>query len=330
MFKVLSRIAIMASGFIMLFISVSLAVAWVQPGDVVSLASRRLVDVRTQVTFEMPVPSTTHVFSSWSSDGQSLALVGRQTDDNHIYLLDVATGDIRNLTERIIFHWVAYPIWSPDGTAIAFMGAIDDVPYLYIAEPESDSLYKVSERPLYVLGGYLSWSPDSQQVAFVSVEDNVPVVCITSREADRDVHCPIAGEHPSWSPDGTHIAYKYGGIHMYNLQTGEVQELTTDGDAPTWSPDGAYIAFMRRASVIGVEMWEQQLHIMDANGGNQRIVARPLTHEWSIPTWSSDSRRLFTVQSDRKTLQITDIYTETTRTIQFAEQVTFPVTRPQG
>jgi Tol biopolymer transport system component len=82
---------------------------------------------------------------------------------------------------------------------------------------------------------------------------------------------------PSWSPDGTKIAFmsRIGGndfeICVMNADgTGDILQLTDNSvfdGGPSWSPDGTQIAFVRPVSGQG-----QQMFIMNADGTDQTQV----------------------------------------------------------
>jgi tetratricopeptide (TPR) repeat protein len=114
------------------------------------------------------------------------------------------------------------------------------------------------------------------------------------------------GFHPTWSPDGTELAYSGGilgftGIEIVNLESGKTRILTVPGFDPAWSPNGRYIAFTRyRQTLLLTELTaervakqpsygEREVWIIKSDGTEEpRLLARGYG-----PCWSSDSKRVF-------------------------------------
>lgn len=109
----------------------------------------------------------------------------------------------------------------------------------------------------------------------------------------------IGNDSPSWSPDGSLIAYT-----SFRHGLGEIYVVRADGrgerrltrhaahdDHAAWSPDGRRIAF------VSSRNGNPELYVMNADGSGQRRVTASPGREY-YPTWSPDGTRL-AFQSDR-------------------------------
>jgi len=104
---------------------------------------------------------------------------------------------------------------------------------------------------------------------------------------------PAADKEPTWSPDGTRIAFTSDrdgphGIHVMNAD-GTNQHRLTDWPGldtePAWSPDGTKIAFSSERD------GKAEIYVMRADGSN--ITRITTNNTWDgQPDWSPDGSRL--------------------------------------
>jgi len=124
--------------------------------------------------------------------------------------------------------------------------------------------------------------------------------------AQRARRVVAEGFHPSFSPDGTALAYSRGvlgasGIEILHLETGKTRLLTVPGKDPSWSPDGLHILYVRDRQFLSMQdltlldegrhqPWEQEeIWMIRADGTERpRFLAKG---GW--PNWSGDSKRIY-------------------------------------
>lgn len=225
---------------------------------------------------------------SWSPDRQQIAL-DRQGDDYdvniHIINLD-GTGEQVVQTESL---QVWTPSWSPDGTRVATRTIIiytapggevffsNDVIQIH----EVDTGNTVDFSTFYSLDP--AWSPDGGRIAYASNQyapfddrytysDPTPDIFVQTVDGSGDpVRLTTEGARsPSWSPDGTQIAYHSGGTIYVMDDDGSNKTPLTSGVRPTWSLDGSRIAFRR----------DDHIWVMDADGSNETEL-----REGGNPAW---------------------------------------------
>lgn len=149
--------------------------------------------------------------------------------------------------------------------------------------PPSASEVSEPVRP----GGSIALDSLSGRIAF----DNYDEVWTIEADGTNLQQLTSAPGHqfdPSWSPDGTRIAYRSDDgvtseIWLMNAD-GSDQRKLTDGFSPAWSPDGSLIAFAGPKGTTGI------ITLIRSDGTGLRTL--PDTEGGEYPSWSPDGTQI--------------------------------------
>lgn len=172
------------------------------------------------------------------------------------------------------------PVWSPDGHTIAFFSDRGGNPDIFVMNADGSHVEQLTRDAFASL--YFSKSPE-----------------------DRN---------PSWSPDGSQIAFESGrdnqmltyinhDIYVMAADGSNVKRLTDDGadeGGPSWSPNGESIAYVKMEyfsdqDVIENPTWD--IYVMNVDGTDQIQLTKDSASEIE-PAWSPDGSKIAFI-SDR-------------------------------
>jgi len=152
-----------------------------------------------------------------------------------------------------------------------------------------------------------AFSPDGELIAFRSSRDGGGIF-VMGRTGEAARRVTRVGFNPSWSPDGTQLAFTTENIALFpqnpygrsgelwtvTVNTGETRRLLDeDATLPSWSPHNHRIAFTRRLS----NRAQGGVWTIPVKGGTATPAIRDPARDWN-PVWSPDGKYLYFV-SDR-------------------------------
>ena len=145
------------------------------------------------------------------------------------------------------------------------------------------------------LGSNPAWGPGYTKIAF-NYTSGIPGQDIWTMNADGTGAMPITTNgsniFPSWSPDGTKIAFvswRTGSNQIFTMNAdGTNQQQLTNvavNTFPSWSPDGSKITFGSNRT------GNDEVFVMNADGSNvQQLTNSPAVDAGAV--WSPDGKRI--------------------------------------
>ncbi|HEX2620815.1 MAG TPA: DUF6531 domain-containing protein, partial [Phototrophicaceae bacterium] len=146
----------------------------------------------------------------WSPDGRKIAFISNRAGGKKLFVLDVETQTITQLTFDIGLQ-PEHPVWSPDQSWLGFSSGGN----IYLVHADSTP----GDPLLLTTGKIFDWST-SNQILYENYTDNT-LATLDVQTGSVDTF-PVSAQYAAWSPDEAYIAYYGGDASVAGTPTPEV------------------------------------------------------------------------------------------------------------
>jgi hypothetical protein len=204
----------------------------------------------------------------WSPDGSEIAFVAKAGERDALHFIDTEERKVVR-SFRFELDGAFTPAWSPDGERIVFVGTRHGASDLYMTDRNGAEPRKLTDD--YYDERDPEWSPDGTRIVFSSDRSSPEELGFKrdydlytldpeSLEVVRIVATPGREGHPTWSPDGSYVAYTsdvHGSPGIYIASVADSMSVLTTtlvggAKAPSWARDADWAAFQ----VYGEGGWD--------------------------------------------------------------------------
>lgn len=190
----------------------------------------------------------------------------------------------------------SYPVWSPDGSQIAFVSNRENGEkggqFIYVMHADGSHVRQLTRENE---SKWPDWSHDGRFITYTHKDDIYIIPADGSGPSRNLTNSPEKEEQPTWSPDGSKIAWladNNGNWNIFVMDTadGHVKQITDNGRASRvlWTVDN---------QIFTGWGWKDQPEfcqncVVDADGSNITDAGGKGEMQRYLPFWTVDGQRV--------------------------------------
>jgi len=247
-----------------------------------------------------------------SPDRKKIAFSSNREIEPYIYVMDRDGSNLDKISTTPMTGFNNYGTglcWSPNGRKILF----SHYNTLYRIDSDGDNLLELASAPEARHFKECSWSPTNNKIVALTIgsspyESEIQIMDINGDNMQELIgDLPGVMGHPSFSPDGKHIAFhrdisghevadgRMLDSHIFIMHIDSTYSVDTVVDIstfktagtndmnPVWSPDGSQIIFNNQTNdeTAPAEVWIMNIHQINENNDDRKM----LTNDGLMPDW---------------------------------------------
>ncbi len=251
----------------------------------------------------------------WSPDGRYLAFLSDRSQPSQVWLLPLDGGEAFRATD--MKGGVNAFAWAPDSRQLVVVSEdpdpnADDTPRAAGApEPAPPPIVVTRLQHKRDGEGYLT--NRRAHLYIVTLDEALTSGGARHDDGRKVTTGPYDASSPSWSPDGTRIAFasnrsepdpdanNNSDIWVIDVASETLTQVTTDPGSdrsPVWAPDGRSIAYVHEPVEPAVYATPRAMTIAATGGTPRDWTGRFDRHVAGPPVWAADGRSLYVVLVD--------------------------------
>ncbi|MGB7296129.1 MAG: S9 family peptidase [Candidatus Aminicenantales bacterium] len=246
----------------------------------------------------------------WSPDGRKVAFISDRDGTSQIHVMWLDTREVAQLTR--VENSPSGLVWSRDGLRLAFSMFIpDEKPALKVELPRRPKGAKWADPAILI--DRLSWRSDGRGPLPKGNSHIYTIDAELGGTPRQMTSGDFSHSGPEWSADGQKIYFSAirkpdpeyqendSEIYAVDLKTVEITALT-DRKGPDYrpvvSPDGKWIAYTGYDDK-NYTSHLSNLYLMDANGGNKKLLSGDLPNSPANVIWAPDGSGVYCMMAER-------------------------------